>query len=72
MNPDFHSLSSFVFVLLLLFVSGHIFITVHTHGVHSNESGLFKVALRQETGFRPQYCTGLWPCSAVHGPGVNS
>jgi len=45
-------------------------VTVHTHGIHSNESGLFKVALRQEAGFRSRYCTGLWPCSAVHGPGV--
>ena len=46
--------------------------TVHTHGVHSNESGLFKVALRQEAGFWPHSCIGLWPCSTVHGPEVNS
>ncbi len=34
-------------------------VTVHTHGVHSNESGLFKVALRQEAGFWSHYCIGL-------------
>ena len=27
--------------------------------VHGNESGLFKIALRQEAGFQPQYYAGL-------------
>ncbi|WP_251392286.1 hypothetical protein [Mediterraneibacter agrestimuris] len=31
-------------------------VTFHTYGAQSNESGLFKVALRQETGFQPRYC----------------
>ncbi len=40
------------------------YVTVHTYGVHSNESSLLKAALRQEAGFWPHYCIGLRPCSA--------
>ena len=36
-------------LLLLLFTP--------SPGAHSNESGLLKVALQQEAGFQPQYCT---------------
>ena len=60
------------YLFSIFFINIKIRVTLHTHGVHSNESGLFKVALRQEAGFCPYYCIGLWPCSTVHGPGVNS
>ena len=45
-----------LFVLVHSQLHSHLLIlsvTVHTYGVHSNESGLFKVALRQEAGFQP-------------------